>query len=71
MTLIIANATPYGELVQYKLIQKKRTQGWLIEELRQRTGMYVDRSNLNKILTGVYRSEKIIAAINEILDIKG
>lgn len=68
---IITNSTQYGDLVQFKLIQQKKTQTWLIEELREKTGMYVDRSNLFKILTGAYKSERIIAAINEILNIEG
>lgn len=71
MIEIITNSTQYGDLVQFKLIQLKKTQTWLIEELRAKTGMYVDRSNLFKILTGAYKSERIISAINEILGIEG
>ena len=66
---IITNSTPYGDTVQVKLIQQKHTQDWLIEQVREKTGMYVDRSNLHKIFTGKYHSERIVSAINEILGI--
>lgn len=69
MGTIISNSTQYGDIVQCKLIQKKRTQAWLIEELRKKTGMYVDRSNLHKIFTGAYNSTRITSAINELLEI--
>lgn len=59
--------TEYGKFVKKSLIEKDKSQEWLINEVAKKTGMYVDSSVLNKILTGRTNSENLISAINEIL----
>lgn len=61
--------TDYGKTVKKQLIDNDKSQSWLIEELKKKTGMFVDSSLLNKILTGKVKSEKLISTINEILKI--
>lgn len=47
-----------------------KTQKWLIEEVKKLLPeTYLDTSNLYKIMTGEIKSNKIEAAINEVLDI--
>ena len=62
--------TPYGKLVKCALIQRDRTQKWLIGRVREETGLYFDSAYLNRILTGVSHSSTICGAIDRILDMK-
>lgn len=55
--------------VKHRLIDKEMTQADMIRLVREKTGMFLDTSYLHKIYTGQKRSEKIIAAIREILDL--
>jgi hypothetical protein len=59
--------TEYGKRVKTKLVEMDKPQSWLIDEVANKTQMFVDSSLLNKILTGRVRSERITAAIDEIL----
>lgn len=59
-----------GVSIKKSLIDKGQTQEWLISEMKLRTGQYVDSSNLYKIMTGQLKSEKLVTAIQEILNIK-
>jgi len=61
--------TEYGIKVNSELMRIGKTQAWLIEEVRAKTGRYVDCSNLNKIFIGSLNSKPIINAINQILGI--
>lgn len=54
-----------------RLLDLGKTQNWLIEELKKKTGMFVDNSLLNKILTGRAKSKALEAAIDEIIASKG
>jgi hypothetical protein len=62
--------TDYGKEVKKKLIELDKSQTWLIEQVKEKTGMFVDSSVLNKVLTDRLNSKPIITAINEILEIK-
>lgn len=55
--------------VKHRLLDVGMNQTQLIAEVRSRTGMFLDRSYLNKIYTGQKHSAKIITAIREILDL--
>ena len=56
--------------VKYRLIDLCKTQKWLEEQIKEKTGLFVDSSYLNKIYSGERTAPKIRAAICEILDIK-
>ena len=57
----------FGKTVKKRLIDLDKSQKWLISQLNQDTGLFVDSSYLNRILTGRCNSEKIIASISKIL----
>lgn len=61
--------TDFGKKVKFALIDKGKTLTWLSEEVTKKTGLYLDSSYMNKILTGQRNPEKIITAIEEILKI--
>lgn len=60
----------FGLAVKTQLLQIGKEQKWLIEAIREKTGLYVDSSYMAKILTGQRKAPKIVAAICEILNIK-
>ena len=65
----MAQLTALGKEIGKKLIDIEKTQNWLIESVRQKTGLYFDDSYLYKVKTGQLSSPKIVQAIREILDI--
>lgn len=56
--------------VRKKLIDKDKSQKWLIEEIKKKTGMFCDNSILFKVLRGKVKSERMLNAISEILNLK-
>lgn len=65
----MAMLTDYGKRVKHRLIDIDKTQKWLQDEVTKKTGLYMDRSYMTKILTGQLATPKIVSAINEILQI--
>lgn len=65
----MAQITVFGKEIKKKLIDIERTQAWLIERVREHTGLYFDDSYLYKIQTGRLSTPKIVQAIREILDL--
>lgn len=61
--------TPLGKTIKKRLVDLDKSHAWLIEQVAKHTGLYFDRSYLNKIFTGKLDTPKIISAINEILDL--
>ena len=59
----------FGKTVKKRLIDLDKTQKWLMEQIADKTGLYVDGFYLYKILTGQRNAPKITAAIMEILDL--
>lgn len=66
----LSKITDFGLCVKTKLLQNGKNLTWLQEEVKKKTGLYVDGSYLNKILTGKRNAPKIVAAICEILNIE-
>ncbi len=44
--------TDFGKQVRIRLIELGKTQEWLIEQVKERTGDFFDSSYLHKLLTG-------------------
>ncbi len=63
----MAQLTAFGKEVKKKLVDIDQPQVWLIEQVRQKTGLYFDDSYLGKILSGRLSTPKIVKAIREIL----
>lgn len=61
--------TAFGKEVKKALLEKGKTLTWLSKEVTKRTGLYLDSSYMNKILTGQRNPEKIVNSICKILDI--
>ena len=59
--------TEFGLCVKTELLRKGREQKWLEEEIKSRTGLFVDSGYLYKIFTGQRNAPKIVQAIREIL----
>ena len=60
----------FGLEVRIRLLKMGKTQKWLQEEVREKTGLFLDGSYLNKILTGERETPKLVNAIKEVLDMK-
>ena len=61
--------TPLGKEIKKRLVDLDRNQVWLIERVRQQTGLYFDGSYLHKIMSGKLDAPKVVQAIREILNI--
>lgn len=60
----------FGKVVKKKLVDIDKSQEWLMEEVRERTGLFIDNGYLYKILTGQRSAPKIVDAICDVLGIK-
>lgn len=65
----MAQLTAFGKEIGKKLIDLEKPQLWLIDEVRNKTGLYFDDSYLYKIKTGQLSTPKVVRAIREILDL--
>ncbi|TQI68968.1 XRE family transcriptional regulator [Clostridium sp. KNHs216] len=61
--------TPFGMEVKTKLLSIGQTQEWLIAQAKECTGMYVDSSNLYKLMTGQLHSKRLENAVRDVLKI--
>ena len=62
--------TPFGLWLKKGLLKGGNTQGWLEEEMTNRTGLFADSGYMDKMLKGKRNAPKIVQAICEILDIQ-
>jgi len=65
----LAKLSAFGKDIGKRLIDLDKPQIWLIEEVRNKTGLYFDDSYLYKIKTGKLTTPKVVQAIREILDL--
>lgn len=59
----------FGKEVKKKLVDLEQTQEWLMQQVREDTGLFIDSSYLHKILTGKLATPKIVESISRILSI--
>ena len=62
--------TDFGIEIKTALLKQSRTQKWLQEQVREKTGLYFDDSYLHKIMVGESNPEHIKAVIREVLGLK-
>ena len=62
--------TDFGLCVKTELLRQGKSQKWLEEQVREKTGLFFDSSYLAKIYNGERNAPKIRAAICEILNIR-
>ena len=65
----MAQLTDFGKTVRKALIDKDEKPDWLVQEIRAKTGLYMDTAYLAKILSGQRCAPRVQGAIREILDI--
>lgn len=65
----MAELTEFGKDIKRRLIDMNENQNWLIERVKEKTGLYCDGSYLHKIMTGKLATPSIVGAIREILSI--
>lgn len=63
--------TEFGKKIKIALIERDRTQNWLIDEVKKKTGLFLDSAYLSRIMVGERNAPKIVAAIREILEFEG
>lgn len=51
------NKIDFGKQVRIRLIELDKTQEWLIEQVKERTGDFFDSSYLHRILSGKLQGE--------------
>lgn len=61
--------TEFQKLVKHRLIDMGKTQAWLIEEVKARTGRPCDRAKILRCTNGTTKRSPVITAIREILDL--
>ena len=62
--------TEFGLAVKTEILKRGLSQEQLIELVQEKTGLYIDRGYMYKILTGKRSPENIVAAIREILGLE-
>ena len=65
----MTNGNEFDKQIKKRLIDMDKSQVWLIEQVKVRTGLYFDSSYLWKIANGVLNTPHIVTAIREILDL--
>lgn len=65
----MAKTSEFGKAVKIRLIEMDKPQNWLIEQVKEKTGLYFDDGYLWKITAGVIETPKVVQAIREILDL--
>ena len=66
----VATFSKFGKKVKKRLVDIDRSQTWLINRVKEKTGLYCDSSYMYKILTGQHNTPSIVQAICEILEIE-
>lgn len=66
----MAKVSDFGKEIKIRLIEIGKTQNWLIEQIKTRTGLYFDDGYLYKVLTGKNKNPKIVEAIKQILEME-
>lgn len=60
----------FGKDIKKRLVDIDQTQNWLIDEVKNKTGLYFDSSYLYKVMSGRIATPSILQAICEILEIE-
>lgn len=66
----MAKTNDFGKAVKIRLIELDKNQAWLIDQVKEKTGLYFDDGYLWKITAGVCATPKIVAAIRDILGLQ-
>lgn len=64
------NFCDFGKEIRKKLVEIDQNQNWLIEQVKNDTGLYFDGSYLHKIMVGKTNTNSIVKSIKKILNLK-
>lgn len=59
----------FDKAVRIRLIEMEKNQKWLMEQVKEKTGLYMDSSYMSKIIKGEKTPPKVVDAIKGILNI--
>ena len=59
----------FGKQIEHRIVEIRQTDKWLIDQVREDTGKFFDRSYLHKIKTGQLTTPSIVTSISKILEI--
>ena len=62
-------SSDFGKEIKIRLVELGKTQLWLIERVKEKTGLYFDGGYLWKIMNGMLATPGIIEAIRDVLDL--
>lgn len=62
--------TNFGKDIKKRLLDIDKNQNWLIEKVKEKTGLYFDSSYMNKIMTGTLKTPSIVNAVCDILELQ-
>jgi len=65
----MAQLTAFGKEIKKRLVDVDQTQDWLIEQVKQETGLFFDGGYLYKIMAGKRNAPTLTAAIRKILEL--
>lgn len=60
----------FGKAVKKRLVDLNQNQAWLVREVGEKTGKYIDNAYLQKLMTGRATSEPMTTAIFETLGLE-
>ena len=59
----------FGKHIEHQIVEIRQTDKWLIDQVREDTGKFFDRSYLHNIKTGELSTPSIVTSISKILGI--
>lgn len=65
----LSKFSDFGLCVKTELLRIGKSQKWLEETVAEKTGLFVDRGYMYKILTGQRNAPNVVTAICEILNV--
>lgn len=65
-----AKLTNFGKEIKKRLLDIDKNQKWLIEKVKEMTGLYFDSSYMNKIMTGTLKTPSIVNSVCDILGLQ-
>ena len=66
----LSKFSDFGLCIKTELLRIGKTQKWLEEAVKEKTGLFVDNGYMYKILTGQRNAPNVVEAICEILQIE-
>ena len=66
----MTTSSAFGKAVKKKLVDLDKSQAWLIDQVKEKTGLFCDSSLMSRLLNGSYKSQNMTQAVCEILGMK-